>query len=328
MRARYLNTATGGVMETNAPTRTKADAAVDHDPHDKLAPVSFDAEALFLAVQSRRSVRTFNGSPPKAEDLTLIRNYLHEPKNMTGPFGHRFRIELLTDVDGDEQVGTYGYIKGFRALLVAISKPERLALFEMAYVLHGLVLHLTHAGVQTIWIGGAFNYEDAIKSTGVTDDEIIAAIIPLGYAGDRKRLIDYAAPLILKPTKRKPMDDVYFFGDFETPLGANAGPLHTALDVARRAPSAKNRQPWRAVVSHDQQRIHLYAAFSLKKEVGTGRKQYACPPEYLDLGIHFRSLEIGLEHSNQRGMIVEEDPGIAFPSTKDIEYIATWIRGE
>jgi hypothetical protein len=321
-------TATGGVMETNSSDRTKADAALEHDSHDKLAPVSLDAEALFLAVQARRSVRTFNGSPLRPEDLALIRNYLREPKNVTGPLGHRFRIELLNEIDGDEQIGTYGYVKGFRALLVAISKPERIALFEMAYVLHGLVLHLTHAGVQTIWIGAAFNHEDVVKSTGVADNEIVAAVIPLGYASDRKRLIDYAAPLIIKPTKRRPMDDVYFFGDFETPLGANAGPLHTALDVARLAPSAKNRQPWRAVVNHDQRRIHLYAAFSLRKEVGIGRKQYACPPEYLDLGTHFRSLEIGLAHSNQRGMLVVEDPGIAVPTTKDMEYIATWIRAE
>ena len=300
-------------METDSSARTKADAAVEHGSHDELTPVSFDTEALFLAVQTRRSTRTFNGSPPRAEHLALIRNYLHEPKNMTGPLGHRFRIELLTDVDGDEQIGTYGYTKGFRALLVAISQPELIALFEMAYVLHGLVLHLTHVGVQTVWMGGAFNREDVIKSTGVVDDEIIAAIVPLGYADDRKRLIDYAAAVVLRATKRKPMDDVYFFSDFKTPLGANASPLHTALDVARHAPSAKNRQPWRAVVSHNQQCIHLYAAFSLRKEVGTGRKQYACPPEYLDLGTYYRSLELGLAHSNQRGTLVVEDPGIAIP---------------
>jgi nitroreductase len=313
-------------MEANSSAHTKADAAAEHGSHNKLTPVSFDAEALFLAVQARRSVRTFNGSPPRAEHLALIRSYLHEPKNVTGPLGHRFRIELLTEVDGDEQIGTYGYTKGFRALLAAISKPERNALFEMAYVLHGLVLRLTNAGVQTVWMGGAFNREDVMKSTGVAGDEIIAAIVPLGYASDRKRLIDYAAPLVLKATKRKPMDDVYFFCDFETPLGENADLLHAALDVARRAPSAKNRQPWRAVVNHDQQRIHLYVAFSLRKEVGTGRKQYACPPEYLDLGSYYRSLEIGLAHSNQRGTLVVEDPDIAIPADKEIEYIATWVR--
>jgi nitroreductase len=311
-------------MESNSSARTKADAAVEQGSDDKITPVSFDTEALFLAVQARKSVRTFNGSPPIGEHVASIHSYLDDPKSMTGPLGHQFRIQLLTDVEGDEQIGTYGYTKGFRALLVAISRPERIALFEMAYVLHGLVLHLTSAGVQTVWMGGAFSREDVIKSTGIAYDEIIAAIVPLGYAHDRKRLIDYAAPLVLKATKRKPLDDGCFLGDFETSLGANAGPLYTALDVARRAPSAKNRQPWRVVVSHDQRRIHLYAAFSLRKEVGTGRKQYACPPEYLDLGIYFRSLEIGLLHSGQRGMLMVEDPGIAVPSTKDIEYIATW----
>lgn len=312
-------------METDSSSPAGAGTAAEQVDHAKLTAVPFDTEALFWAVQSRRSVRTFNGSPPRDEHLALIRDFLHEPQNMTGPLGHRFRIELLTEVDGDGQIGTYGYTKGFRALLVAISRPERTALFELAYVLHGLVLHLTCAGVQTVWMGGAFNRDDVIKSTGVADDEIIAAIVPLGYTDDRKRLIDYAAPLVLKSTKRKPMDDLCFWGDFETSLGAKAGPLHTALDVARRAPSAKNRQPWRAVVSHAQQRIHLYAEFSLRKEVGTGRKQYACPPEYLDLGTYFQSLEIGLAHSDLRGTLVEEDPDIPLPPAKDIEYIATWM---
>ena len=72
-------------MEANSSAHTKTDAAVEHGDRDKLTPVSFDAEALFWAVQARRSVRTFNGSPPRAEHLALIRDYLNAPKNMTGP---------------------------------------------------------------------------------------------------------------------------------------------------------------------------------------------------------------------------------------------------
>lgn len=284
-----------------------------------------DSAALLEAVRARRSVRTFNGEPLRPEHLATIQAYLQDPTRLRGPLGRRFRIELLDEVDEDREIGTYGYVKGFRSVLVAIARPEPLALFELAYVVHDLVLHLTHLGIGTVWMGGAFNPADIRKSTRVGADEIIAAICPLGYAHTKKRLIDYAAPVVLRTVKRKPMDTTFFYGDFQTPLGDHGGPLHDALDVARRAPSAKNKQSWRAVVSGDRTRIHLYAEFKLRKQVGTGRKQYACPPEYLDVGTFYRSLEIGLVASGITGALVVEEPDIAIPSGADIEYLASWV---
>ncbi len=283
-------------------------------------------EAMLDAVRARHSVRTFTGEPLRPEHLDVLRDALADPARLTGPLGRRFRIALLTDVDGDRQIGTYGYTRGFRALLVAIARPEPLALFELAYVLHGLVLQLTHLGVASVWMGGAFNPADVREATGVAEDEVIAAIIPLGYASGRKRLIDYAAPVVLKATRRKPMAHSCFIAAFGAPLPESAGPLYGALEVARRAPSAKNRQPWRAVVSADGARIHLYAAFSLRGEVGTGRKQYACPPEYLDLGCFYRSLEIALAAAGLRGRLTVEDPGLEARPGEDIEYLVTWTR--
>lgn len=284
-----------------------------------------DIPALLESVRMRRSVRTFDGSPLRAEHMAFIREYLASPPRLTGPFARRFRIELLTGLPADREIGTYGYVKDFKAVLVAIGPREPLALFELAYVLHGLVLQLTHLGVGTVWMGAAFNPADVRKTLELDADELIAAIVPLGYAGDHKRLIDYAAPVFLKAGKRKPMDTRYFYGDFGTPLGDHGGSLHAALDVARRAPSAKNRQSWCAVVSSDEQRIHVYASFSLRKQVGTGRKQYAVPPEYLDLGTWYRSLEIALAAEGIGGSLVVEDPGLALPQGADIEYLTTWV---
>ncbi len=170
-------------------------ALVPADP--KQAPPRSTA-ALFEAVRIRHSVRTYDGVPLRAEHLAAIQAYLADPERMTGPLGWEFRIELLTDVPEDREIGTYGYTKGFKAVLLAIARLEPLALFEMAYVLHGLVLELTHLGVGTIWMGGAFNPADVERSVRLGRGEIIAAIVPLGYASQKKRLIDVAAPLVLK----------------------------------------------------------------------------------------------------------------------------------
>ncbi|MCA9719330.1 MAG: hypothetical protein H6713_38550 [Myxococcales bacterium] len=281
---------------------------------------------LLAAVRARRSVRTFSGERLRAEHMDVITSYLADPAAMRGPLGGRVRVALLDDVDGHREIGTYGYTKGFRSLLVAIARPEPRALFELAYVLHGLVLHLTHLGVGTVWMGGAFNPADVVKQTRVDAGELIGAIVPLGYEGGHKRLIDYAAPLILKATKRKPVDHSCFLGELQTPLRGRAPSLLPALDVARRAPSAKNRQSWRAVVSADERRVHIYAAFSLRDEVGTGRKQYACSPEYLDVGTWYRSLDIALQVEGLSGTLVVADPQLPVPDGADLEYLATWTR--
>jgi len=283
-------------------------------------------EELFTAIQTRKSTRTYNADALKQEHIELIQNYLNDETMMSGPFGHTFKIEFLNGVDIENQIATYGYVKGFRAILMAIAKVEPLALFEMSYILHGLDLQLTQAGVQSVWLGGAFNHKDAINATDIKEGEIIAAVIPLGYASSKKRIIDYAAPLLLGTKNRKAMDDVFFYADFNTPLGEKASHFYDALDLARRAPSAKNKQSWRVVVDADEKRIHLYALFSLRDEVGNGRKQYACSPEYLDLGAFYQSLELGLIHSKFEGDLVVESPEITIPKDLDIEYIATWVQ--
>lgn len=306
-----------------SPAATRAPRAT---PGPEPLPGEADIPALLEAVRVRRSVRTYDGCPLRAEHLAFIRGTLASPERLTGPIGRRFRIELLTDLPHDREIGTYGYTKGFKAVLIAIGPREPLALFELAYVLHGLVLQLTHLGIGTVWMGAAFNPADVLESLRLEPDELIAAIVPLGYAADHKRLFDYAAPVFLRAGQRKAMDTRYSYGDFETPLGDHAASLHAALDVARYAPSAKNRQSWRAVVSRDEQRIHVYASFSLRKEVGTGRKQYAVPPEYLDIGTWYRSLEVALAAEGISGSLVVEDPGLAFPKGADMEYLITWVR--
>ena len=285
----------------------------------------YNDEELFHALQIRKSTRTYNGVELKAEHIDLIKQYLQDKERMTGFLENSFRIKFFNGGNIDKDIATYGYIKEFKAILMAVSKPEPLALFEMAYVLHGLVLQLTQADVQTVWIGGAFNHQDAMEASDLLNGEIVAAVVPLGYESNKKRLLfDYVVPLVLGAKNRK--ENVYFDTDFYTSLDVTKTKFSKALDFARRAPSAKNKQPWRVVIDERNNKIHMYAKFSLRDEVGTGRKQYSCPPEYLDLGTYYKSLELGLKHIGLQGKIVINKPDIEIPKDADIEYIATWVE--
>jgi len=86
----------------------------------------------------------------------------------------------------------------------------------------------------------------------------------------------------------------------------------------------KNRQPWCVVVSPDHSRVHFYVEFFLKGEVGVGPRKYACPPEYLDIGCHYRSFEVAMISEGVAGGSLEiRDPGIQTPASGDYEYIVS-----
>ncbi len=280
------------------------------------------------AIRRRKSTRNYLPTPVRTADLDAVRSWLDDPDRMRGPLGGSFRVELLADLGlGDRKIGTYGYTRGYQGILVGIAPPDARSLFELAYVTHGVVLLMTHLGLGTVWMGGSFSRADVLKSVGVDAPEIIAAIVPFGRSAGKKLLKEHLMKAIIAPANRKPMDEVFCFGDLETPLGEEGGPYRAALDLARRAPSAKNKQPWRVVVSRDQRRLHLFASFSLRGEVGTGWRQYACPPEYLDLGTFYRSLESALSVDGLSGSLSVEEPDISIPVGAEIEYLATWVRG-
>ncbi len=134
--------------------------------------------------------------------------------------------------------------------------------------------------------------------------------------------------LALGADHRRPLDFTYRLGDLATPLGEAGGELRPALTLARRAPSAKNKQSWRVVVARDGGRLDVYCAFGLRGQVGTGRKSYAVSPEYLDVGTFVRSLTIGLAHDGIAGHLVVDDPGLAVPEGQDLGYLVSWVRDE
>lgn len=298
-------------------------------PNSATVPTLVSTSELVDAVRMRRSTRTFEPVPLQPEHAAFIQAYLSDPGRMVGPFGGRARIELveLGHGDGlrDREIGTYGYVKGYPSVLVAIARNQPRALVELAEVTHGLVLQLTRIGVASVWLGAAFNRADVQELLTLEPGELIGAMIPIGYATD-KRLKERILRFAIRSDNRKPMDVTYCFGDFNTPLGTHGGLFRTPLELARRAPSAKNKQSWRVVVARDLSRLDIYAAFSLRHQVGVGRKMYACPPEYLDLGTYLKTLEVGLASEGLAGEFVIDDPGLTSKPDADLAYIASYRR--
>jgi len=289
-------------------------------------PPEAGLQDLLEALHVRRSIRTYDGQPLRPAHQAFIERYLHDGAHMTGPFGRRVRIELLQGLPKDMQVGTYGYTKYFDAVLVAIAKDDPIDLFEMAWVAHGLVLQLTHLRLGTVWMGAAFSQQSVRRNLSFEDGEQVAAIIPLGYPRDKKRLFDLIASKGLASAHRKPLDFSCFVGSFERPLGDEQTDLRDALDLARFAPSAMNKQSWRVVLNEDARQVHVCAKFSLRHKIGMGFRQYAVAPEYIDVGTWARSFDIATRATAIEGTWSIAAPDLALPQDEDLEYLCTWTR--
>ena len=88
------------------------------------------------------------------------------------------------------------------------------------------------------------------------------------------------------------------------------------LEMVRIAPSATNKQPWRAVVEKD--RVHFYE----KKAKGYERTSTG-DIQKVDLVIALCHFEIAAKESGLQGTFVQKDPGISI--AEDMEYIASFV---
>ena len=122
----------------------------------------------------------------------------------------------------------------------------------------------------------------------------------------------------LKADERLPFEDLYFAGKYGNRLSRqNAGVWSEALEMARWAPSAGNRQPCRAVV--DGERVHFYENKTLKDSaLGDIQK--------VDVGIALAHFDLTAQEEGYTGRFFECAPETEIPD--HVQYIISYERTE
>lgn len=80
------------------------------------------------AIETRKSIRTFQEEPLHSVDLEKITNYLIRTEDFIGPFGNQYKFELLIESEErkKDQIGTYGFIKKIhRDIFLAVVLSKR-----------------------------------------------------------------------------------------------------------------------------------------------------------------------------------------------------------
>ncbi|MCX6565302.1 MAG: nitroreductase family protein [Candidatus Aminicenantes bacterium] len=249
-------------------------------------PVSSWHQAVFF----RKSRRSFLPGRPVAEDQFERLEFLSRAFR---PFPEA-RFEIVREPPDHVLrgvIGSYGRISGAPAFAVMIgtsSSPAAAAF--VGYTGEGLILEATALGLGTCWVSGMFRRSEVEKRVVLSGFERVFAVTPLGLG---ERDFSFKEKLYVRAAgskKRKVLD--------EMTQGTSPLPWQKkALEAARAAPSAGNRQPWRFALTP--------GSITVRWDSGRNGVRY---PKSLDCGIAMLHLELGARASGVAGSWEFLDP--------------------
>ena len=239
-------------------------------------------EAWYKAIFSRRSRRKFKQimlPEDKLERLfSICQNFRPFPEA---------RVVLVMEPGDDVYrgfIGSYGKIENTPGYVAFIGNMDSPRVQEaVGYTGEGIILEATAMGLGTCWVGGYFYPEAVVRQISIEKNERVLAVTPVGIPQDSFSFQEKLMTGFGRMHKRKPLCNLV--------TGTSKQEwMKTALEAARLAPSAVNRQPWRFILGDNNISIIL----------DRGRDTYKISRR-LDCGIAMLHLELGVRHSGVIG---------------------------
>ncbi len=237
------------------------------------------------AITPRRSRRKYDSSDLGPGELDNLQTVCSEFR----PFSEA-RADVVTrslDKIFKGAVGPYGKVKGAPAFIAFTGNMGDPYIQEkVGYTGEGIILEATAMGLATCWVGGFFRPKVAAAAAGTTGNERVLAVTPVGRAMDGFSREERIMTGFGRSHRRKPLEEL------ADGLARSEWPqwIESALEAARIAPSAVNRQPWRFHVEPDSITVSIdNTGFSL----GISKR--------LDCGIAMMHIEVAALDRGMRG---------------------------
>jgi nitroreductase len=270
-------------------------------------------------IKKRFSCRTYADKPIDDETLRKLKEIMNSLP--AGPFGSKPRFTLVIADSSSPQewkkLGTYGVIKNARLFVAGSIKDTVNAMEDYGYCKELLILRATELGLGTCWLGGTFSSSSFARAVDLQKDELLPTVTPIGYPAQRKSLAEKVMRGVNGSDKRKPWSDIFFTGNFSTPLKQEqAGIYAEALENVRIAPSATNKQPWRVLYAAKRSAFHFYIARTFSyKLMGMFSLQD------IDLGIAMSHFALTMQELGIKGEWLADATA---PQEKPLDYIVSW----
>ena len=271
--------------------------------------MAFSAKEM---IRKRKSCRSFDGAALKVMDRAALERFIGDVSN---PFDVPVVSRLL---DAKEHDLSSPVVVGADVYMAA--KAARCAHFEIGYgySFEKACLYAEHLGLGTVMLAASISRAAFEKAMEVKEDEVMPVASPVGYPAAKRTVRDSLMRKGLRADDRIAFDKLFFVDAYGHGLSKDYnGVFSEALEMLRWAPSATNRQPWRAIVSGGK--VHFYEEKTLKDSpLGDIQK--------VDMGIALCHFDLTMQENGHTGAFVFEDPGLAVP--ENVHYIVTYERAE
>jgi nitroreductase len=211
-------------------------------------------ERWYPAIFQRHSRRTYSAQIPEEDKLARLDQVCRDFRPFPEVRSHLVPRSPETVFKG--LVGRYGRVNGAPMYIAFIGEMSSSRVQEAAgYTGEGIILEATALGLATCWVGGFFRPEGVRSQIDIRQGEKVLSVTPLGYAPPEKTRQEKIMSGLVKSRSRKPLTKLV--GGEITALW-----MEKALEAARLAPSAQNRQPWRFKVEKNALVITANKSFS------------------------------------------------------------------
>ena len=264
--------------------------------------------SIIETIQKRRSVRTYTGEPLRNEHITQIKQYINQ---LQAPFGVKARIELIS-VNSNEKpikLGTYGTIYGVSEIMALIYEESFFAETAAAYMFEQAILFCTDLGLGTCWLADFSSRINLKKQIQLKPNEQLRIVSPIGYVNDKKRFLEkYVIRADNLHASRKSFEELFFDKNFDNSLTKDTAEVFfQPLEMLRLAPSANNKQEWRALL--EDKAFHFY------------KKPYPMFDAF-DMGIALCHFELTCKELGIGGKFeILKD----FPNNDKLKYVISWV---
>ncbi len=241
-------------------------------------------ERWYEALHHRHAWRTYQNIPVEPDKLIRLKEVC------VGLSRRGARVKISDrDIEGVFRgfIASYGQVTGAPAYAAFIGDMRDPNVYEkVGYVGEGVVLEAVALGLSTCWVGMTFHAGGVAEQMKIAAHEHVLAISPIGYRTEEPSFNDTVMRFLARHHKRESMDKLCSaFEDQACPLWAR-----DALEAARLAPSAANRQPWRFLLTED----------SITITVDRYRDTHGISKR-LDCGVAMMHVELGARHAGVNG---------------------------
>lgn len=192
------------------------------------------------AMASRHSRRAYDATPVDTDALEAISALTEQ----WTPYPDA-RVALVTTLSADVftgAIGAYGKVTGAPHVLVFIARDRGdFSDQHVGYTGQAIVLEATRLGLATCWVGGFFNPRRVARIVNLASGEHVLAVSPLGHPLERSTPSERAMSRLADARRRLPIAEIAP----DAAIGSWPDWAVAAMETARIAPSAMNRQPWR-----------------------------------------------------------------------------------